>query len=67
MLQSSASGNLLSRISQIKDMLEGKNPDAVFSEMMQNNPDFRKFVESNRGKSPEQIARENGIDPTILR
>ena len=66
MLQSS-SGNLLSRISQIKDMLEGKNPDAVFNEMMQNNPDFRKFVESNRGKSPEQIARENGIDPTILR
>lgn len=63
----SSSGNLLSRISQIKDMLEGKNPDAVFNEMMQNNPDFRKFVESNRGKSPEQIARENGIDPTILR
>ena len=66
MLQSS-NGNLLSRISQIKDMLEGKNPDDVFNEMMQNNPDFRRFVESNRGKSPEQIARENGIDPTILR
>ena len=67
MLQNSASGNLLSRVLQIKNMLEGKNPDAVFDEMMQNNPDFRKFVESNRGKSPEQIARENGIDPTILR
>lgn len=67
MLQRSNSGNLLSQIVQIKNMLEGKNTDEVFDDMMKNNPQFRQFVESNRGKSPEQIARENGIDPTILR
>ncbi len=67
MLQNSGSGNLLSQIVQIKNMLEGKNTDEVFDDMMKNNPQFRQFVESNRGKSPEQIARENGIDPTILR
>lgn len=66
MLQNS-NGNLLSQIVQIKNMLDGKNPDAVFSELMKNNPQFRNFIESNRGKSPEDIARENGIDPTILK
>ena len=66
MLQNS-NGNLLSQIAQIKNMLDGKNPDAVFSELMKNNPQFRNFIESNRGKSPEDIARENGIDPTILK
>lgn len=66
MLQNS-NGNLLSQIAQIKNMLDGKNPDAVFNELMKNNPQFRNFIESNRGKSPEDIARENGIDPTILK
>lgn len=48
-------------------MLEGKNPDTVFNELMKNNPQFKNFIESNRGKSPEDIARENGIDPAILK
>ena len=30
--------------------------------MMQTNPEFREFVERNRGKTPEEIARENGLD-----
>lgn len=30
--------------------------------MMKSNPQFAQFVEQNRGKSPEQIAKENGID-----
>lgn len=66
MLQNS-NGNLLSQIAQIKNMLEGKNPDVVFNELMKNNPQFKSFIESNRGKSPEDIARENGIDPAILK
>lgn len=29
--------------------------------MMKINPQFRQFVEQNRGKTPEQIAQEHGI------
>ena len=49
-------------LSQINGLLSGKNPDAVFSDLMQNNPQFRSFVEQNKGKTPEQIAKENGLN-----
>lgn len=49
-------------LSQINSLLSGKNPDAVFSELLQNNPQFKSFVEANKGKSPEQIAKENGLN-----
>lgn len=48
-------------------MLTGKNPDEYFNELMRNNPQFRQFVEANRGKTPEQIAGENGIDINLLK
>lgn len=38
------------------------DPQGLFEQMMRDNPDFRRFVDDNRGKSPEQIASENGID-----
>lgn len=38
------------------------NPDAVFNSLMQSNPQFARFINANKGKTPEQIARENGID-----
>lgn len=38
------------------------NPNAFFSQLMSSNPAFRNFVNTNQGKAPEQIARENGID-----
>ena len=38
------------------------NSDWLFENMMRNNPQFAKFVSDNKGKSPEQIAKENGID-----
>lgn len=49
-------------LSQINSLLSGKNPDAVFSDLLQNNPQFRSFVEQNKGKTPEQIAKENGLN-----
>ena len=66
MLQNSDSGNLLSQIVQIKNMLSGKNPDDLYNQMMENNPQFRQFIEANKGKSVEQIAKENGINPQLL-
>ena len=49
-------------LSQINGLLSGKNPDAVFSDLLQNNPQFRSFVEQNKGKTPERIASENGLN-----
>lgn len=43
-------------------MLKTKNPNAVFNELMSVNPQFSKFVNDNRGKSAEQIAKEHGIN-----
>lgn len=67
MLQKPQTNNLLSQISQIKNMVAGKNPDTMFSELYNNNPQFRQFVDANKGKSPEQIAQENGIDINLLK
>lgn len=67
MLNNSNQGNLLSQIMSIKNALEGKNTDSLFDEMLQNNPQFRQFVEMNKGKSIEQIAKENGINPNVLK
>ena len=43
-----------------------KNASSIFSMMMQNNPQFRQFMNANAGKTPEQVARENGIDMGML-
>lgn len=48
------------------EAMRRQGPEAVFRALMGSNPQFRKFVELNRGKSPEQIAREHGIDFTAL-
>lgn len=47
--------------------LKKGNPDAVFNQMMQSNPQFRQFVAENKGKSGEQIASEYGIDLNTLK
>ena len=54
--------NGVSDIMQIARMLKSGNPEQIAQNLMQRNPEFRLFVESNRGKTPEQVARENGID-----
>lgn len=43
-------------------MLSGKNPDDMYNQLMKNNLQFRRFVEANANKTPQQIASENGID-----
>lgn len=58
----SAPVNKMGQIANLMKMLQSGNPEQAFQQMMQNNPQFRQFVEANRGKTPEQVARENGID-----
>lgn len=54
--------NKMGQVANLMKMLRSGNPDQIAQQMMQSNPQFRKFVEANRGKTPEQVAREHGID-----
>lgn len=48
---------------------EPKRPDPgrLMEKMMEANPQFAAFVNRNEGESPDQIARENGIDFDMAR
>ena len=54
-----------SGIKDIVDLARG-NPQGVFNNLMKTNPQFAQFVRENKNKSPEQIAKEHGIDPESL-
>lgn len=58
----SAPVNKMGQVASLMKMLQSGNPEQAFQQMMQNNPQFRQFVEQNKGKTPEQVAREHGID-----
>lgn len=38
------------------------SPQAAYDQMYKNNPEFRQFADSMRGKTPEQAFKENGLD-----
>lgn len=55
----------MGKMSQILNMMQtlrSGNPEQMARQMMQNNPQFLQFVEANKGKTPEQVAQEHGID-----
>lgn len=58
---------MINTINMLKTILSGQDPDVLFNQMVNNNPQFKRFVEENEGKSPEQIAREHGINPELLK
>lgn len=66
MLKQNPVNQMLQQAMQIKQMM-GNNPQAFAENLMRSNPQFRQFVEVNKGKSVEQIAQENGIDMSLLR
>lgn len=54
--------NKMAQAMQVMKMLRFGNPEQIAQQMMQNNPQFRQFVEANKGKTPEQVAKEYGVD-----
>ena len=56
--------SMQNKLSQIMSMLRG-NPNALMQNIT-NNPQYQQFLANNRGKSPEQIAKENGIDINMI-
>lgn len=61
--QSQPQNNVANILNTIKQM---GNPQQLFQTLMQNNPAFNQFVNLNAGKPVEQIAKENGIDFSVL-
>lgn len=58
----SGGNNKMAQVANVMKMLKSGNPEQMAMQMMQNNPQFRQFVEQNKGKTPEQVAQEHGID-----
>ena len=54
--------NKMRQVANLMKMLRSGNPEQIAQQMMQSNPQFRQFVEANKGKTPEQVAQEHGID-----
>lgn len=59
--------NKMGQVANVMKMLRSGNPEQIAQHMMQSNPQFRQFVEANKGKTPEQVAREHGVDLNQLK
>ena len=54
--------NNLQSLMNIARMLKSGNPEQIAMNLMQKNPQFKTFMDSVQGKTPEQFCKENGID-----
>lgn len=62
MTSSMPQNNMLANLANIKNMLQGRNPGEMMQMMLRQNPKFAQFVNENKGKTPDQIAQNYGID-----
>lgn len=49
-------------MASIAQMLKSGNPEQIAMNLMQKNPQFKAFMDSVQGKTPEQYCMEHGID-----
>lgn len=59
--EGSVPGNF-SQIAGIVRMLKSGNPEQIAQNLMLKNPQFKAFLDSNHGKTPDQVAKEHGFD-----
>lgn len=55
-------GSNAASIGNILRMLRSGNPEQIAMNLMQQNPQFKAFIDANKGRSPEQVAKQYGID-----
>lgn len=53
---------MMQNLNSIKSLMHCRNPQDVMQMMLKNDPRFSKFVNENKGLSPEQIAQKYGIN-----
>lgn len=51
----------------IINSLKGKNINDVALNMLNTNPQFKQFYEENKNKTIEEVAKNNGIDLSLIR
>ena len=65
-----AQNSLMGKAMAIKCLMQGKTPEAAYNYLAQSNPKFKSefdnFLRQNQGKTPEQIAKENNIDISVI-
>ncbi len=49
-------------VAGVKAAMGGRDPSAFAAALAAANPAFAQFLAANKGKTPDQIAAENGID-----
>lgn len=54
--------NNMSNVMNVIKQLRSGNPAQIAQQMMMQNPQFRQFMEQNKGKDPMQVAKDYGID-----
>lgn len=52
----------MGNLGSVMQMLRSGNPEQIAQNLMQSNPQFKAFMEANKGKTPEQVAKEHGMD-----
>lgn len=55
----------MNNILEILSMAKG-DPQSMYDKMIRENPQFSEFVQKNKDKRPEDIAKEYGVDPSLL-
>lgn len=58
--------SILAAIHQAKE-LAGGNPQALYNSMYAQNPEFRQFADSMKGKTPHQAFQEYGMNYEQMR
>lgn len=62
LFQAMSQGSANQSIANIVRMLKNGNPEQIAMNLMQTNPQFRAFMQSVQGKTPEQFCQEHGVD-----
>lgn len=63
LFQKAAGGaNPVAMIAQLISALKGKDPEKLIPLLMQKNPQFARFAQECRGKTPSQVAAQYGIN-----
>lgn len=54
-------------ISRLRELFKSGNVNDYYNNMVNTNPQFKRFVEQNKDKTIEEIAMEYDIDLSILK
>lgn len=54
--------NMAQQVAQLREMFNGKNPQAVMQLFAQRNPQFAQFMQMYGNSTPEQICAAYGLD-----